>query len=82
MTTTTHSPPNLNHAAAALIEALHDVSDMAGLRQGLRNSITYWSAHIVPGNPSHRDAAELVRAWEALDALAQAVLTRKETRHG
>ncbi len=80
---TTTAPPNLNHAAAALIEALDDVDDIPGLRAGLTSSIAFWSAHVVPGNPSHRDAAQLVATWQAIDALAEAVQARKEKHcHG
>ena len=82
MTTTAPPTPRLNHAAAALIEALDAVTDMAEFRHGLRKSIGYWSLMADATDPSHRDAIDLLAAWRALDDLAAAVQVRKESHDG
>lgn len=82
MTTTAPPTPDLNHTAAALIDALDDMTDLPEFRHGLRKSIGYWSLMADADKNDHRPAVELIAAWRALDNLAAAVAARKGTTHG
>lgn len=75
---TATTTPNLNHAAAELIEALEAVDNLPGLREGIRRSVAFWGSFADPNQPSHHDARQLITAWQALDDLAAAVAARKE----
>lgn len=79
MTATTKAPPDLNTAADALIQAIEQVIDLHGLRDGLKRTQQFYElmgATCEP--PNSEEWAELLAVWRGLDLIAAAVQFKQE----